>query len=507
MEHVARALLMRGAREPALMLLRAACRRGGEERARCAALLAAVESRPTDRVSGPPISIDASLVEALASAGRLEEARALALGGDITRSVAGAEIAAALEEVFAPSDDWPEAWRRRWQDALASGSASALAAIEREASVAREPPAMLGSRARLALRLLRGFSLTGNTEIRALDGEAPVPALDDAARGRISARLAASDLGGALREAHALAFEGVSGAAHVAALLGRLADAADRARDEPAPGVPGATLPLDSNGLALFQLRMGNVEDSLGILRARAAESPEDRPTRELLLDLEAFAAALRGKAPAPVEPPPPKATGVLDKRGRKAGASGWAPAKAAPSAAEWSDDESTSVMRADREAELHVEAGNLSRALALYEQLCRAHPERPHFDARRRAIEAMLPQPGALTAEPTLRLSPSQLARVVGGPLPGTAAGPRAMDPGAFDDVVHTDVTPAGRGIAALAAPRGEGMRAAASEASSPSYDDMTIAPTLRPGDFVLPAEVPPSGPPVAVRKIVPVG
>jgi len=506
MDHLARALLMRGAREPALTLLRAAVRRGGDERSRCAALLSAVESRPTDRVSGPPIAIDASLVEALASAGRLEEARALALGGDVTRSVAGAEIAAALEEVFASSEDWPQAWRRRWQDALASGSASAVAAIEREASVAREPPPVLGSRARLALRLLRGFSLTGNTEIRALDGEAPVPVLDDVSRRRIAARLAASDLAAAVREAHALAFEGASGAAHVAALLGRLADASDRAQREPAPGAPAATLPLDGDGLALFQLRMGNVGDSLGILRARAAENPEDRPTHELLADLEALAKALEADVTTPAEPPPPRATGVLDKRGRKAGAGGWAAAKAAPSAPEWGDDESTSVMKADREAELHVEAGNLRRALELYEQLCREHPERPQFAARRRALEARLAQGGPLVPEPTLRLSPGELARVVGGPLGGTSPGPRAVDPGAFDEIAHTDVTPPGRGIAALAAPRGPLPQPRDTASWSPDSDDMTVAPTLRPGELDPRRGAPPTGPPVAVRKIVPV-
>jgi hypothetical protein len=506
MEHLARALLMRGAREPALMLLRAACRRGGEERARCAALLAAVESRPSDRVSGPPISIDASLVEALASAGRLEEARALALGGDVTRSVAGAEIAAALEEVFAPCEDWPQAWRRRWNDALASGSAPALAAIEREASVAREPPPVLGSRARLALRLLRGFSLTGNTEIRELDGDVAVPWLDEPSRLRIRARLDASNLGGAVREAHALAFEGAPGAAHLAALLGRLAEASDRAQQEPARGAPTATLPLDGHGLALFQLRMGNVEDSLQIVRARAAEGPDDLATRELLTDLEALARALRGDLPAAAETPPPRATGALDKRGRRAGAGGWAPAKAPPSAADWGDDESTSVMKADREAELHVEAGHLRRALELYEQLCREHPERPQFAARRRALEATLAQRGSLTPEPTLRLSPSELARVVGRPLAGTSPAPGGTDPGAFDDLVHTDVTPAGRGIAALAAPRGQPLRTPGRAHPSPDPADMTVAPTLRPGDLAAPAEPPPSGPPVSVRKIVPV-
>ena len=126
MDNLARALLMRGAREPAMMLLKAAIRRGGDERARCESLLMAVQARPTDRVSGPPITLDAGLVESVAGSGRLYEAHAIALGADISRNVAGVEIAAALTEVFLPVDDWAPGWRVRWLDALASGGTVSL---------------------------------------------------------------------------------------------------------------------------------------------------------------------------------------------------------------------------------------------------------------------------------------------------------------------------------------------------------------------------------------------
>src|SRR5688572_18676405 len=123
MDNLARVLLMRGAREPAIMLLKAAAARAGRtgdsaERDRCEALLRAVEARPTDRVSGPPLALDAELVEAVAAAGRLYEARALALGADLARNVAGVEIAAALNEVFSTQGEWPPAFRVQWQDAL-----------------------------------------------------------------------------------------------------------------------------------------------------------------------------------------------------------------------------------------------------------------------------------------------------------------------------------------------------------------------------------------------------
>lgn len=412
MDNLARALLMRGAREPAIMLLKAAIRRGGDERVRCESLLAAVQARPSDRVSGPPLALDAELVEAVAASGRLFEARALALGADVSRNVAGVEIAAALEEIFLPVDDWSPAWRVRWQDALASGAMSSMTALEREASVSLDPPPALRPRVSIALRLLRGFSLTGATDVRDPLGDLQLPVLSEAARNRILARIHASDLPGALREAHTMAFEGRPGANEVAIVLGRLVTASERAMNEAPQHKLASTVPLGGPGMALFQLRMGQFSEAQRLFRAMVAENPTDYASREHLTDLIALERAFglgRAQPPPISEPePPPRApsTDWLDKRGRKASVAGWA-ASAKPAAdIDWSDDDdSTSVMKSDHEAELLLKSGHPERALVLYQELVKRFPTQARFAQRKAEIEAMLVKRSApIAMEPTVR-------------------------------------------------------------------------------------------------------
>lgn len=411
MDNLARALLMRGARDAAIMLLRAASRRGGDERARCEGLLAAILARPTDRVSGPPIHLDAELVEAIAASGRLYEAHAVALGADMSRNVAGVEIAAALEEIFLPHDDWSNDWKLRWQDALASGSLSSMSNLDREVSVAQDPPAPLRARAALALRLLRGFSLTSATHVRDPLGDLELPELGDDARKRILDLITHRDLPGALREAHTMAFEGRAGANEVAIVLGRLVSAAERAMTDGAGPKLASTVPLGGSGMALFQLRMGNLSEALRLFRLMLAENPSDYAARECLTDLVALERALGLAQAMAISEPPARApsTDWLDKKQRRASMEGWASSSkpAIPvHSSDWDDDDpSTSVMKSDHEAELLLKSGHPERALALYEELVKRYPDRPRFAQRRAEIRAMVQDRSApLAMESTVR-------------------------------------------------------------------------------------------------------
>ncbi len=407
MDNLARALLMRGARDAAVMLLRAASRRGGEERARCEGLLAAISARPTDRVSGPPIHLDAELVEAVAASGRLYEAHAIALGADMGRNVAGVEIAAALEEIFLPYDDWSNDWKLRWQDALASGSLSSMSHLDREVSVAQEPPPPLRGRCALALRLLRRFSLTSATHVRDPMGELELPELGDDARRRILDLITNRDLPGALREAHSMSFEGRPGASEVAIVLGRLVSAAEKAMSDGAGPKLASTVPLGGSGMALFQLRMGNLTEAMRLFRLMLADNPSDYAARECLTDLVALERALGLAQALSISEPPARApsTQWLDKKQRKASMEGWASTSkpAIPvQSSDWDDDDpSTSVMNSDHEAELVLKSGHPERAIALYDMLIKRYPDRPRFAQRRAEIQAMLSEPSGSQAMP----------------------------------------------------------------------------------------------------------
>jgi tetratricopeptide (TPR) repeat protein len=507
MDNLARALLMRGAREPAMMLLKAAVRRGGDERARCESLLMAVQARPTDRVSGPPITLDAGLVESVAGSGRLYEAHAIALGADISRNVAGVEIAAALTEVFLPVDDWAPGWRVRWLDALASGVMSSMTGLEREASVATDPPPALRPRVAIALRLLRGFSLTGATDVRDPLGDHTLPILSDDARERILSRINGSDLPGALREAHAMAFEGRPGTNEVAIVLGRLLHATERAMQEAPQQKLASTVPLGGPGMALFQLRMGNFAESQRLFRQMVLESPTDYASREHLTDLMALEQALGlarsqpSQKPLPVPEPPSRApsTDWLDKRGRKSGVEGWAASAKPPPDIDWNDDDdSTSVMKSDHEAELHLKAGHPERALALYEELVKRFPDRPRFAQRKAEIEAMLEARSApIAMEPTIRRDVLPAAALKGPATRAPAETPPApieerqidplaqtnkdtVPPEASAPVAHPALGPRGAGAAVM--PLGSALpasrpRARPSEAPKPTESSSTSA------------------------------
>lgn len=389
---IARALLVHGAREAAVDLMEAVVARGGEERPRCEALLSAVRARPTDRVSGPPIALDAGLVEALAAQGRLVEAWAVTRGARVGHSVAGVEIAQALSLVMEPGG-LDEPWMTRWSTIVMSGSLAEITAIEREVirGVA-VPPAML-ERMRIAWRLLKGFWSAAAHE------STPHGGLEPEVRTRVAAKVTARDLPGALTLLRKEA-ETSPVALPIAMALARLLSAAERLLAEEGPE-KSSTVPLEGAGLALLQLRMGNFEQAERFLRKIAVEQPADHVARDRLSDVLVLRRALEETTPSdevPLELAKTPAPDWLNKRGRVASVEGWASAQKAPprsSSANWDDDgPSTSVLRPDEEAELHVKAGHPDRAIPIYETLVKRYPDKPRFQARLTELRALAPAP-----------------------------------------------------------------------------------------------------------------
>lgn len=412
LDHIARALLMRGSRDAAIALLEAATARGGDDKARCEILLAALRARPTDRVSGPPITLDADLVEELASTGRIREARAVASGIDIGRTALGVEIARALDHVCADPQLLGAPWRDRWEEVLGKGSLSALSALERDVGSGVRVPPWLRERMEISGRLLRGFSLTSSTDVKEPAADEG-PELPEENRRELAGLMARRDLPGALRAARRLADAGVAGASEVAIVLSRLLAAAERAQAND-QALSSATLPMEGPGLALLQVRMGNLDEAERGFRRFVLESPSDHVSREHLADLVALRRALGppdGLSPPRPAPPPAKdrtpAPEWLDKKKGKAGVEGWA-ARPKPEAVGvdlFDDDPSTAVMRSDHEAELLLKAGHPERARQLYAQLALRFPDKPRFAERLAQIEEMIEEKTSLIAsEPTVR-------------------------------------------------------------------------------------------------------
>ena len=387
LDQIARALLVHGAREAAVDLMEAVVARGGEERARCEMLLQAVRARPTDRVSGSPIALDAGLVEALAAQGRLIEAWAVTRGANVGHSVAGVEIAHALSLVM-DTQGLLEPWLTRWTRIVSTASIAEIGAIEREVVAGAAVPALLIERTRIAARLLKGYWSAAAAE--GLSGAALEPVL----RAEIAAKVGKHDLPGALLLLRAAA-ERSAGALPVAMALARLLSAAERAMAEESPG-GSSTVPLQGAPLALFQLRMGNFEDAERALRRIVMEQPADHIARDRLADVLVLRRALEDAQPSgevPLELAKTPAPDWLNKRERPS-AVGWASAqKPQPAkAGSWDDDEdTTSVIRADEDAELHVKAGHLERAIPIYEMLVQKYPGKPRFSTRLVEIRGMI--------------------------------------------------------------------------------------------------------------------
>lgn len=426
LDHIARALLMRGSRDAAIALLEAVVARGGDDRPRCQVLLAALRARPTDRVSGPPITLDADLVEELASTGRIREAHAVAGGIDIARTALGVEIARALEHVCADPHLLGPPWRERWEEVLGKGSLAALVALERDVASGVRAPPWLRERMEIAGRLLRGFSLTSSTDIKEPPAQSG-PELPDDSRRVLAGLIARRDLPGALREARKFAAASVPAASEIAIVLSRLLAAAERAQGG-AEAISTATLPMEGPGLSLLQVRMGNLDEAEKGFRRIVLESASDHVSREHLSDLVALRRALappdgsvppKRAAPAAPEKDRTPAPEWLDKKKGKAGVEGWAARPKPEPIGEnpFDDDPSTAVMRSDHEAELLLKAGHPERARRLYAELAARFPDNPRFGERLAQIEKMIEdQVSLIASEPTIR-KPKPSGRTAGRP------------------------------------------------------------------------------------------
>ena len=389
LDHIARALLVRGARDEAIAFLESALARGGDDRPRCEALLSAIRARPNDRVGGPPIKLDASLVEALAERGRLGEARQVARAV-LAKKEGAAPLLEALERVHDDDSALPEPWRGRWRELLAKGSLSVLGAIERELG---SGPPWLVERVGIVARLLRGFSTQpSGPEI----GFAPI---GEGLRASIRRALEARDLLAALSAVRSA--PGEPGAIELAAALARLVAATEKLLEEQGPQ-GNSTMPMEGHGVALFQLRMGNLAEAERAFRRIVLEQASDHVARERLADIIQLRRAVeppgveearaedgqRATMPGDKTPAPD----WLNKRQRKPSVEGWLKGgKKEPAASEWDNDVATSVLKADQEAELHLRAGQPERALQIYLKLVDRNPGNAQYARRAKEIEAMI--------------------------------------------------------------------------------------------------------------------
>ncbi|UJR80621.1 hypothetical protein [Sandaracinus amylolyticus] len=403
-DHVARALVAEGARDHAMLLLESAARRSGPDRGRCEALLGAMRARPQDSPSGPMVLLDAGLAEALAAAGMLVEARAVARGARIAARGA-VELAAALDQVLEdPPSTLAGAQRARWDEAIA-GSVAALDPLERELAVC---DAWLRARVPLAARLLRGFSVHAPTAAGASD-EVVIPRLPEPLRVAIAERVADRDLPGAL----AIARSAPVDAPEIVAVLARIVAATERIGDEPPVAIKG-TVPLSGQGFVVFQMRMGNLAEAERALRRMVLEQANDHVARERLRDLIALRGAIDASRVIASEPPKP--AGWLDKRKARPTGEGWVPgAKSTPVPPpknEWDDEVATGVLLPEQEAELVLRSGRPERALEMYRTLLALNPARVALAAKVRDLELMIARGDApLPGEATVRRDVSDIA------------------------------------------------------------------------------------------------
>lgn len=171
-DHIARELWKRGARDAAIDILRASVMRDPTARA-SAALLRAVEARPDASVSGPSVEIEMELVDAVAGQGMLLEARAMLRGTPLGRLADGQDRLARYDSVLARV---PEELARVWHDAFAhvhlGAARHAISLIDREEANANFPPEWVVVR-RTTLRELLSVTAVDRPSARPLGSTPP----------------------------------------------------------------------------------------------------------------------------------------------------------------------------------------------------------------------------------------------------------------------------------------------------------------------------------------------
>ena len=398
LDHVARALLKRGARDQALRLLRAAVDRDPREKS-CAALLRAVEARPGASVYGPEIGLDVRLAEVFACCGWFQEALSVLEGAGLDRSGLGRSRAEALREILSPIPASAKASLREVDQQIRHGSAAAaLAALDQDHGL----PSWAIRRRVLLRRLLLD---SGSEPSFPQPNEGSSTAFGVCVRPHLEAH----DLATAHAAAVALIRHDPSDAnaragARALARLRRAIAAVDPAVTDPSVQTP----PMSGLQVAMYQLGMGNLESAERLLRHLIAEEPEVGPSQTLLHDLLVLRASLAGRAVASerssngVDPSEetlpglhPRAQELRDMARALVLAADGPPLsniRATPVNAAGAEARADGRAEAER-AESLFDQGFAEQALTIYRRLMRSFPERRHYAERADAIRMALEQ------------------------------------------------------------------------------------------------------------------
>jgi hypothetical protein len=303
-DHVARALLQRGARDSARHLLRAAVRRDATELA-CAALLKALEARPDAAVSGPEITIDLTLVDAYLARGMLLEARAVLTGVGLDRSGPGAERARAIDELVAPiPTDAPPVFLEAARHLLTGGAAVALSLLDEQHQRGTPLPGWAEARRRTLRRLLLDYAAQrGDDAVPAPAGPASVTNVDALdVRGLVGRLLASRDVAGALRRlrAHCATHPQDGEAAIAAAALDELWSSLHARDAQPVEQGGLRTVPMSPSHTGDLNARMGNFEEAERIYRRVVMDDPGNAAARAMLAQVQAVRRYVAGVGEAP---------------------------------------------------------------------------------------------------------------------------------------------------------------------------------------------------------------
>lgn len=378
MDDIARALLGRGALVSARELLAVVVARGGSDAARCRDELLRLDANPDEAHAVPNLVLSAELASEMAGDGRFREAQIVAR--TLEPSLRAIELLASLDRILAPL---PEGTSPH----IASAFETARQRADRNLAqqLAQDPNASeeVRRRATAIVELRRGPSASASSDSsleRVRTGRTH-PAVSDAVRSLLEHR------DWARGESELRALSAHVGAGDVLTSLLQLREAMARLFEEET-GQGGSTVPLQGGSVAVFHLRMGNLAEAERTLRRVVAQDPSDARATSLLNDID----HLRGVAARSQSVPPPAAPTPdwLDKRGRKPSVEGWAPSKRMPTPSPETQEVVTSVMRPDEQAELHLRAGRVDKAIELYEHLAATYPDRPHFAQRAEEIRRL---------------------------------------------------------------------------------------------------------------------
>jgi hypothetical protein len=296
-DHVARELLKRGAREPAILLLRAAVRRDPGERA-CAALIKALEARPDAAVSGPELALDLALVDDYVVRGMLLEARAVLAGGGLDGLGPGADRARALDELLAPMPDGADlALVEVFRHLMTGGASLSLSLVEEHVQKGSALPPWAARRRTLLRSVLLDRALesaVGAADAATAPGNQPAPvALASAGTNLVAAEvgrlIGERDLRGAAARLQAYCASApydVSASVGAAALV-RLVRALELRDAAASEVVDTRTMPMGPKKVAELHLRMGNLAESEGLFRRVVLEEPENAELRAMLDDVQ----------------------------------------------------------------------------------------------------------------------------------------------------------------------------------------------------------------------------